>query len=96
METIYSCPLNHLVLFCSSKPPHAIRSNMADDVKALSSMVPLVDNQGNQGGLGEEREKNKPKPLSKQLVSKLQGCSQRLTEVMSWQAKLDTSALKLA
>lgn len=69
---------------------------MADDVKALSSMVSSVDNQGNQGGLGEEKKENKPKPLSKQLVSKLQGCSQRLTEVMSWQAKLDTSALKLA
>ena len=70
---------------------------MADDVKALSSMVALGDNQGDIGGPGEEKDKkDKTKPLSKQIVSKLQGCSQRLTEIMSWQAKLDASSLKLA
>lgn len=69
---------------------------MAGDVKALGSgsmgsvaTDPLKDD-GKGGG------KSKVKPLSKQLVSKLQGCSQRLTEVMTWLAKLEGSALRLA
>jgi len=68
---------------------------MAGDVKALGSTAsvatnPIKPDDGKGGG------KSKVKPLSKQLVSKLQGCSQRLTEVMTWQAKLEGSPLRLA
>lgn len=42
----------------------------------------------------DEREKVKKQvPVSKQLVSKLQGCSQKLAEILSWTAKLDASGL---
>ena len=33
--------------------------------------------------------------MSKQLTSRIQGCAQRLTDIMSWQAKLDSSPLRL-
>lgn len=49
------------------------------------------------GGDGDEQQPKKKKvvPMSKQLSSKIQGCSQRLTEIMSWNSKLDSSTLKL-
>ena len=69
---------------------------MAGDVKALGSMASVATNPIKPDDNAKGGGKSKVKPLSKQLVSKLQGCSQRLTEVMTWQAKLEGSPLRLA
>ena len=75
--------------------PELLRNNVSGDVKALGSVVVAPDGNPHKPN-PEEIPNKKVKPLSKQLVSKLQGCSQRLTEIMSWHSKLDGSALNLA
>lgn len=48
------------------------------------------------GPNGEVKPKEKKQPpISKQLASKLSQCSQRLAEILSWQAKLDEASGKL-
>lgn len=70
-----------------------LRSNLD-----LSKVGAACGSTGGAGGgdgpanLNEEKPK-KQVTVSKQLVSKLQGCSQKIAEILSWTAKLDASGL---
>ena len=71
-----------------------LRLNLADGVKAMGTLGQSVPKPAGDEN-PENEKKQKVKPMSKQLTSRIQGCAQRLTDIMSWQAKLDSSPLRL-
>lgn len=78
------------------------RKNLSGEVAKLqpvggpSMTTAPVSSGGDGGDKGNGKGKGKKiVPMSRQLSAKIQGCSQRLAEIMSWNAKLDASTLKL-
>ena len=82
-------------MYFISTPWYQIRSNFKDDVAAMGGLgASLLQPKGAPKSAAAPKAKKIP-PMSRQLASKITAVSQRLSELVAWESKLDSAKLNL-